>query len=342
MYGGNDLTTTVIVGGFFGDEGKGKVVSYLALKDNVKIAVRTGSVNAGHTVNWNGKTYKLRIIPSAFMNEDSRLLIGAGANINVSIFFKEIRETGIEKRVGIDEQASIIEEKHILEDRGNSYLSKTIGTTGQGVGPAIAERVRRKAKLARDIPELNPYLTDVAGEVNEAIEKGENVILEGTQGTFLSLYHGTYPYVTGRDTTAAAICSEVGVGPTKIDDVLIVFKSYVTRVGAGPLPGELSLEEAERRGWLEKATVTGRIRRAAPFNYELARKAIMINGATQIALTKIDIVFPECKGIKDYDKLSLNAKKFIEEIENKLKIPVTMIGTGPEAENIIDLRREKI
>ncbi|RLE52114.1 MAG: adenylosuccinate synthetase [Candidatus Methanomethylicota archaeon] len=332
----------VIVGGFFGDEGKGKVVSYLAIKDKVDLAVRTGSVNAGHTVLWKGRKYKLRIIPSAFVYEKCRLLVGAGANVNVQIFLKEIEETNCKNRVGVDFQASIIEEKHIAEDRGDAHLAKKIGTTGQGVGPAIAERVRRKAKLARDIPELKPYLTDVALEVNEVIDRGGKVILEGTQGTFLSLYHGTYPYVTGRDTTAPAVCSEVGVGPTKVDDVLIVFKAYVTRVGAGPLPGELSPEEADRRGWTEIATVTGRRRRAAPFNFELARRAAMLNGATQIAITKLDILFPNCAKAREYDQLSEEAKKFISEVEEKVGVPVTIIGTGEDVYDTIDLREKKM
>lgn len=145
-------------------------------------------------------------------------------------------------------------------------------TTGWGVGPAIEERVRRTAKLAKNILKLQPYLTEVAEEVNKAIHVGKKVLLEGTQGTMLSLYHGSYPYVTGRDTSASAICSEAGIGPTKIDKVIIVFKAFVTRVGAGPLPGELTKKESLKRGWFETAAGTGRDRRSAPFNFEIAKK----------------------------------------------------------------------
>ena len=130
--------------------------------------------------------------------------------------------------------------------------------------------------LARDVPELKPYLMDVSEETNRAIDAGKNVLLEGTQGIQLSLFHGGYPYVTGRDTSAAAICSEAGGGPTKVDNVLLVFKSFMTRVGAGPMPGEISKEEAQRRGWFETAAGTGRDRRSAPFNFELARKAVTL------------------------------------------------------------------
>jgi adenylosuccinate synthase len=331
------LPCTVIVGGFWGDEGKGKIVSYLALKDKVDVCVRTGSVNAAHTVWVESKRYALHMVPSAFVYEKCRLLIGAGANVHVAKFLEEVELTNVKNRIGVDYQASIIEEKHSEQDRTSAHL-KGLGTTGWGVGPAIEERVRRTAKLAKDIAELKPYLTDVAAEANNAIDSGKRVLLEGTQGVMLSLFYGTYPYVTGRDTSASAICSEAGVGPTKVDEVLIVFKSFMTRVGAGPLPGELLKEEAVKRGWFEVAAGTGRERRSAPFNFEIAKRAVMLNGATQIALTKLDVVYPKCKGARKYDELPPEAKEFVREIERQLGIPVVLIGTGQEVLDIIDRR----
>ncbi|MGQ9530419.1 MAG: adenylosuccinate synthetase [Candidatus Bathycorpusculaceae bacterium] len=333
------MPCTVIAGAFWGDEGKGKIVSYLALKDKLDFCVRTGSVNAAHTVWIGGKRYALHMVPAAFVYEKCRLLLGAGSNIEVKQLLEEIEQTRTQNRIGVDNQASIIEEKHAVQDKANAHLKQVVGTTGRGVGPAIEERVRRTAKLAKEIPELKPYLTDVSEEVNKAIDSGKKVLLEGTQGLLLSLYHGTYPYVTGRDTSAAAICSEAGVGPTKVDEVLIVFKAFMTRVGAGPLPGELTKEEAQKRGWFETAAGTGRERRSAPFNFELARKAVTINGATQAALTKLDAVHPQCKGAKTYEELPKEAKEFIKEIEKQIGIPVVLIGTGPEALDIIDRRK---
>lgn len=328
----------VITGGFWGDEGKGKIISYLALKDKLDVCVRTGSVNAAHTVWYEGKRYALHMVPAAFVHEKCRLLIGAGSNVHVAQFLKEVEETNVKNRIGVDAQASIIEEKHSMQDKTSAHL-KGIGTTGWGVGPAIEERVRRTAKLARDIPELKPYITDVAEEANNAIDANKKVLLEGTQGLMLSLFHGTYPYVTGRDTSAAAICSEAGVGPTRVDEVLIVFKSFMTRVGAGPLPGELSKEEAIKRGWFETAAGTGRDRRSAPFNFEIAKKAAKINGATQAALTKLDSVYPQCKGARSFDDLPVDAKEFVREIERQVGVPVVLIGTGPDALDIIDRRK---
>ena len=332
------MPCTVIVGAFWGDEGKGKIISYLALKDQLDFCVRTGSVNAAHTVWSEGKKYALHMVPAAFINPKTRLLIAAGANVDVKTFFSEVELTGVQGRVGVDLNASIIEEKHCAEDKA-SAVNKGIGTTGRGVGPAIEERVRRTAKLAKDIPELKPYLADEVQEVNDGLDAGKKVLLEGTQGFMLSLFlGGGYPYVTGRDTGASAIASEAGVGPTRVDDVLLVYKSFITRVGGGPLPGEISKEEAQKRGWFETAAGTGRDRRSAPFDFELAKKTARINGATQAALTKLDSLFPNCRGAKKYGDLPKEAKDFVKEVEKRTGVPVVLIGTGPEALEIIDCR----
>jgi len=331
------MPCTVICGGFWGDEGKGKIISYLAIKEKLDFCVRTGSVNAAHTIWYEGKRYALHMVPGGFVHEKCRLLIGAGSNVEVAQFLKEVEETNVKNRIGVDSQTSIIEEKHSAQDKASAHL-KGLGTTGRGVGPAIEERVRRTAKIARDVPELKPYLADVAAETNNAINGGKNVLLEGTQGLMLSLFYGTYPYVTGRDTSASAICSEAGVGPTKVDNVLVVLKSFMTRVGTGPLPGELPKEEAVKRGWFETAAGTGRDRRSAPFNFELAKKAVMLNGATQVAVTKLDCVYPKCEGARTYNDLPSDAKQFINEVEKQTRVAAALIGTGPEALDIIDRR----
>lgn len=332
------MPCTVIVGAFWGDEGKGKIISYLALKDDLNFCVRTGSVNAAHTVWHEGKKYALHMVPAAFINPKTRLLIAAGANVHVAQFFKEVELTQVNDRIGVDQYASIIEEKHSVQDKA-SAVNKGIGTTGWGVGPAIEERVRRTAKLAKDVPELKPYLADEVEEVNEGLDRGKKVLLEGTQGFMLSLFlGGGYPYVTGRDTGASAIASEAGVGPTRVDEVLIVYKSFMTRVGAGPLPGEITKEEAQRRGWFEVAAGTGRDRRSAPFDFDLAKKTATINGATQAALTKLDCLFPSCQGKRIFSDLPAEAKQFVGEVETRTGVPVTLIGTGPDALDLIDRR----
>ena len=301
--------------------------------------MRTGSVNAAHTVWHEGKKYALHMVPAAFINPKTRLLIAAGANVHVAQFFKEVELTQVQNRIGIDQNASIIEEKHSAQDKA-SAVNKGIGTTGWGVGPALEERVRRTAKLAKDVPELKPYLADEITEVNDGLDQGKKVLLEGTQGFMLSLFlGGGYPYVTGRDTGASAIASEAGVGPTRVDDVIIVYKSFMTRVGAGPLPGEITKEEAQKRGWFEISAGTGRDRRSAPFDFDLAKKTAKINGATQAALTKLDCIFPSCQGKRVFNDLPNDAKEFVKEVETRTGVPVTFIGTGPDALDLIDRRK---
>lgn len=332
------MTSTVVVGGFFGDEGKGKIISYLAIKDNPKIIVRGGAgPNAGHTIKDGDKVYKVRMLPSGFLNKTAKILIGPGVVINPDVLRKEINDFDVSGRVFIDKHCGIINESHIARD-SKGELKEKIGSTGSGTGPANSDRALRVLKLAKDFDSLSSLITDVPEQINSALSAHEHVLVEGTQGTFLSLWHGTYPFVTSKDVTASGICADIGLGPTKVNQVIVVFKSYVTRVGTGPLENELSIDEAEKKGWSEFGTVTGRQRRAADFDFDLARRAIMLNGATQIALTKLDVLFSDCAGKTSYDELSVNAKSFIKNIEDKLNTPVTIIGTGPSINDIIDKR----
>ena len=116
----------------------------------------------------------------------------------------------------------------------------------------------------------DPYLAE---ELDAAITAGEAVLIEGTQGFGLSLYHGDYPYVTSKDTTAAAACVDVGIGPTLVTDVIVVFKAYASRVGAGPMATELDAAEVAARGWQEFGAVTGRVRRIGEFDFGQAARA---------------------------------------------------------------------
>ncbi|MGN6629276.1 MAG: adenylosuccinate synthetase, partial [Candidatus Nitrosocosmicus sp.] len=263
----NIMPCLVTIGGFYGDEGKGKIIAYLAINDNYSVAARGGvGPNAGHTFVQNNKEYKVRMLPSAVINKNTQLLIGAGVLVEPNILIKEVKEFNAVDRTFVDFQCGIIEQDHQDRDKKDDHLKSIIGTTGTGTGPANADRSLRKLRLAKDIPDIALYLEDVSNSINYSIDNKENVLIEGTQGTFLSLYHGMYPFVTSKDVTASAICSDVGVGPKKIDDVLIVFKSYITRVGEGPLAKEIDAEEAKEKNWLEFGSVTGRQRRAAPFD----------------------------------------------------------------------------
>ena len=335
------MTCNVIVGGFYGEEGKGQIIAYLSIKDKPKIGVSGGvGANAGHTFVYNNQTFKVRMLPSAVLNSETKLLIGAGVLVTPGVLKEECQRYNAENRTIIDNHCGIIDESHIRRDLEDEHLKKIVGTTGTGTGPANSDRALRILKLAKDVSELKNYLGNVSDIVNESIDGDQSVLIEGTQGTFLSLYHGDYPFVTSKDVTASGICSDIGIGPKKVDDVILVFKAYVTRVGGGPLENEITVDEASKLGWVEYGSVTGRQRRASPFNMELAKKSVTINSATQIAVTKLDVVFPDCAGLKEYSKLTPQAKNFIQQIEDRLGVGVVLIGTGAEINDIIDRRTE--
>ncbi len=338
------MTCNILVGGAWGDEGKGKCITYLCDNDKPSIIARAGvGPNAGHSVEFNGEKYGLRLTPSGFVNREAKLLIGAGVLVDPEVFFHELdylNKYDVKSRSFMDYRCSMIDSEHKERDQGSEHLFKKIGSTGTGCGPANSDRVLRTAKMAQDLPELENYITDVPLEVNEAIDSGEEVFIEGSQGFGLSLYYGTYPFVTSKDTTASTFAADVGVGPTKIDDVIIVFKSYITRVGEGPFPSEMPQDQAEDMGIEEYGTVTGRRRRVGLFDMDLAKEACMINGATQIALTCVDRLFPDCERTQDYSSLSGETKSFVDEIEKETGVPVTIISTGPDLKDTIDLRKE--
>jgi adenylosuccinate synthase len=330
------MSATVVVGGQYGDEGKGKILSYLALHDNPDVIARGGvGPNAGHSVGYQGKMYKLRLVPCGFMAKNARLLIGAGVLINPDVLLKEVNELGLEGRLFIDRRCTLITAEYIDADAASAHSAK-IGTTKTGCGPAASARAARTAPLVESEPRLKSFLTDVPSQVNAA----QRLLVEGTQGFMLSNLYGTYPFVTSKDTAAATMCADIGLGPRHVKDVIMVIKSYTTRVGAGELPGEIPTEQAVKLGFQEYGTVTGRPRRTSPdLHWENLKLAVQINSANYIALTKLDVRFPACAGKKNYADLALDAIAFLNDIEKHLGIPVGLIGTGPDAEDIIDRRK---
>jgi len=335
----------IVCGGWWGDEGKGKVVSYLSSTDKPDAAARAGvGPNAEHGFTFEGKRYDLRQITCAFVCQTAKLFIGAGVLVNPKILIAEVENTKTQGRIWIDRQCGIIEERHIKAEHSTEHFTNKLKTMGMGCGPANADRANRILKTAEEIDELKPFLTNVSDELNNILDRGGNVLIEGTQGFGLSLFHGTYPYATSKDTTASTYAADVGVGPLKVTDVVVTFKSYVTRASPGPLADECSLEEIKQLGLEEAETAIvyerpGGIRRVGRFDFEMAKRAVRINSATQIALTCIDRLYPECRGVESYEELSDRAKEFIEKVEAKLKIPVTLISTGPATHEMVDLRK---
>ena len=335
------MSCTIIVGGFFGDEGKGKIVAHIAFKDKPVIISRGGvGPNAGHTVQVGTKEYSVRMVPSGFVFKDAKLCIGSGVLVDPRVLKHEIDTLGVKGRVFVDKRCGIITEDHIVRDKGSDHLAKKIGSTGSGCGPANSDRVMRISPQAKDVPELEEYLLDVPKTIDDELKKDNTVLLEGTQGFGISLYYGTYPFVTSKDTSASQIAADNGVGPTKIDDVVVVFKAYPTRVGEGPFGTEMSFEKSDAMGIQEFGTVTHRKRRIGGWDGDMARYSAMINGCTQAAITGIDHIDKACFGITDYSKLTKKAKDFLKNAEEDIGCPITLISTGPEVTQIIDIRDE--
>lgn len=331
----------IVVGGFYGDEGKGKVVGYLASKDSPDFVVRAGGgPQAGHTVT-DGK--KVTQIPSGFINPTPRLLVARGTVINPEIVLREIETYGVKKRIGIDYSCTVIETQHFEEEQD---LVKRVGSVGTGTGPARADRILRKAKIAREVKSLKPYLTDVAGEVNKAVKRDRKILVEGVQGYGLSLFnYKSYPYVTSQDTTAGQFIADIGIGPKAVDEVTVVFKAYVSRVGKGPMTSEWTEKERQRKGIEEKGTVSGRQRRLGDFDKNLAVQSLTSNTGTAVAITCVDRLFKGNGGVKEFSKLTKEAQNFINEInfllkkESKYFKGAELISTGPNLKDTIDLRK---
>jgi adenylosuccinate synthase len=334
------MSVTIVVGGFWGDEGKGKIVAYLALHDQPGVIARAGAgPNAGHTIYVDGTRYVLRQVPVGFVAAASRLLVGPGVVVDPEVALDEVERLGIRpERLGIDARCTLITPEHIAEDRASVHLRETVGSTGTGTGPAQAARAARVAPLARDEPRLARFLADVPAELNAAVDAGQDVLIEGTQGFGLSLYHGDYPFVTSKDTTAAAACVDVGLGPTRVDEVCVVFKAYASRVGQGPMPTELEPGLAEARGWEEFGAVTGRRRRIGEFDFDMAERAIRVNGASHLAITNLDRRFPGAAGCTRDAELPAEARAFLDEVEDRLGRPLALISTGADVDELIDRR----
>lgn len=344
---------TVVVGGQYGSEGKGAIVAKIA--DEYQVHVRVGSHNAGHTFYWKGDKHVMQSIPCGWTNPNALIVIGRGALLNMKQFMKELVHIlqyypNFLERLYIDPEAGILDERFLEEEGGvNGEMHKRIGSTGEGVGPA------RIARLQRD-PEKFHQFRDVAEEygLDQCLYKntpaliaaqqdfGENVLIEGTQGSALSLLHSYWPYCTSIDTNAAGILSEVGVAPSRVTDVLLVVRTYPIRVAgnSGPMKNEIVWGELssriEKEIVPEKTTVTHKVRRIAEWDDELFKQSVLLNNPTQIALTFADYIDKDLYGTTDPERL-LKSKALQDFItEHGLGGMLKYVGTGPNSVVALD------
>jgi adenylosuccinate synthase len=343
----------VLVGGQYGSEGKGQVASYLS--PEYDILVRVGGPNAGHTVYQDPSPYTFHHLPSGTLDSPARLILGPGAVIYPPTLLKEIADCHVDcKRLSIDPQAMIITDEDIKREKP---LGDTIASTQKGVGWATARKIigrsDKNTRLARDIPDLRPFVRETCPVLEEAFRQHRHVLLEGTQGTGLSIHHGAYPYVTSRDTTVAGCLAEAGISPSRVRRVVMVCRTYPIRVQSpgggrtsGPLYQQISWKEIHRRSGIpyaelrtsERTSTTNRRRRVGEFDWVLLRKAASLNAPTDIALTFVDYFTIKNRNARRFEQLSVETIRFIEEVERVAAAPVSLISTRFHSRAIIDRR----
>ncbi len=309
----------VIIGAQWGDEGKGKIVDYLA--EDAKYVVRySGGPNAGHTIVVDGKQFALHQVPSGILYKDKTVFLGSGMVIDAEALFNELqmlKDNGIdwEGRVFISDRAQLILPKYRTMDKErDAQRKRPIGTTGRGMGIAYAEKAHRDGvrladldwadKMAEfdgeDLEYINKYKdqllsmrVDLVAKMHEF--RKDNILFEGAQGAMLDIDSGTYPFVSSGTSCAAGACTGSGIGPHQIDKILGVFKAYQTRVGNGPMPTEFNNEsEGElcqyvRDTGREYGVTTGRARRCGYLDLVALRYACRVNSMDGLVLTHLDI-----------------------------------------------------
>lgn len=335
------MSATIIVDALWGDSGKGKLCAQLAIKHDAELAVRAGvGTNAGASVTTDdGRLIKARQLPTGWLNPRTRVAVGSGVLVDPQVFADELGRFGLSDRVMVDRRCAVITPEHIAAERADAHLADTVGSTCTGNGAARADFVLRRARQAGDHPELRSYTGDVAVEVNRVAAGDGLVIIEGSQGTLLSLaLTDDYPCATSDNCTAVAAMDDVGLNWRLVTDVIMVVKALPSRVGSGPLPYEISAAEADRRGISEHGVVTGRPRRKADrLDPDLLAYAAMLNGPTAIALTFVDHVDPEMRGVRDQDRITTPVRDLIEQVERATGAPVTSLDTGPRLGDLIEL-----
>jgi adenylosuccinate synthase len=345
------MALDVLLGLQWGDEGKGKIVDFLATRYNAILRFQ-GGPNAGHTLVFGGKKYVLHTIPSGIYHPNLTNVIGNGVVIDPTTLKRECEEVvangvDVKKQLLIAKKAHLIIPTHRLLDKLSEQLrgDAKIGSTLKGIGPAYMDKTGRNGlrigdmlqqdfkikyealklkhleivgvnvvdfdlvkeeKLFWEGVEYLKKLTCIDAEywVNEQLDKGQNILAEGAQGTMLDIDFGTYPYVTSSSTLSGGVCIGIGVAPNKIRKVIGITKAYCTRVGSGPFVSELHDEVGEqlRKAGNEFGSTTGRPRRCGWIDLVALKYACMINGVTQLVVTKVDVLneFDELKACHSY------------------------------------------
>lgn len=337
---GEIMSVVVVIGGQWGDEGKGKVIDLLAEKAAYVVRFSGGN-NAGHTVVNDYGQFRLHLVPSGIFNPGTACIIGNGVAVDPARLIEEmdvLEKGGVSvQRLFISDRAHVIMPYHLLQDGLEEACRGTgaLGTTRKGVGPAFSDKASRtgvrmvdlldsnslrehlaivlefKNRLLKEVygaspldldlvceeyykygQRLAPHIRDTIALLGAALDQKSHILLEGAQGAMLDPDFGTYPYVTSSPPTAAGACQGSGIGPTRLDKVLGVFKAYATRVGQGPMPTEMAPPTGDmvRERGQEYGTTTGRPRRCGWFDAVAGRFAARVNGFDGAIITRLDVL----------------------------------------------------
>ena len=337
------MALTIVVGGQYGSEGKGKVAQHFAKTTGARAVVRVGGTNSGHTTlaDEHGREV-FRQLPTAALEPGVLCVLAAGTYIDLDILTDEIDRLGIgPDRLVIDPGAMIITAAD-RDAESTSDLKQRIGSTASGTGAAVARRTQRisEGDLAGSVPALVPFLAPVRPLLRGLVDAGEHVLIEGTQGFGLSLLHSPhFPKATSRDTTAAAALAETGLSPFDVQNIVLVLRSFPIRVAgdSGPFGAEeITWDTVAREGratgsLVERTSVTKKVRRVARFDPQIVREAIAANAPNVIVLNHLDHVDAAARvGV------TARATEFLAWVEGQIDRRIDLLGVGPDT--LVDAR----
>lgn len=324
------MSVSIIVGGQFGSEGKGKVSKWYADKSNASVAIRVGGCNSGHTViDKQGCPVIFRTLPTPSLDGRVVSVLPAGSYIDLESFRAEIAVPGVDpSKIMIHPHATIVVEEDRQAERD---LVRQIASTGSGTGAALSKRVLRDPRvlLAKDIAELRPFLAvDLPSFLRRELDAGREIVIEGTQGFGLSNLHSPYyPKATARDTTSAGFLMEAGLSPLDVRNIILVIRSFPIRVpgDSGPLPREVdwdtvTAEARSAKPIQEYTSVTNGVRRVARFDDGIVRGAIVANTPNMIVLNHLDYI----------SEAGTRRARFVDDVERSIGQKIDYVGLGPE------------
>jgi adenylosuccinate synthase len=363
----------VVTDGQWGSCGKGLIATALAYKHQPNIISTTNMANAGHTaVNDQGDAFIAKAVPSgSAINKWQKegyqptIFIGATAAFHLDRIMEEIEECNLQDKILIHERAGFITQQHKETEADNQGGTKHIASTMQGCGAFLADKVmrRKQLKLARDYQQLADFMaqeklnnSSVPLALAHLLNQGQTILHEGSQGFSLDISHGShYPQCTSRSTTAVQNLADIGLPASYMGDVYLVIRPYPIRVGnviendqvVGHSGGvysdqhEIDWQQVATKAGAppevmqgELTTVTKRLRRVFTFSEQQLKDAVLVNGATQIALNFANYIDWKCFGVNDFSQLPDKVMQFIDNIEQIAQIPVTIVGTGPQNNHV--------